>query len=97
MANRRVAVAKMGHARNPGCRCPGQSIPQFRFHIHKGRSRQVQPEHFGQELIGVGCSIKGAGSYAVIGPALVFKHLIPADFSLGKELSGSGLLLVWEP
>ena len=62
--------------------------------MDEGGSRQVYAHHFHHHLVGVGGTVEGTSTRAVVRTHFAFKQGIATDFAFGEKLAGTGFFFI---
>ena len=72
----------------------GQGFAQVGIRVDKGGGRQVYAHHFHHHLVGVGGTVEGTSTRAVVRAHFAFKQGIAADFTFCEKLAGTGFFFI---
>ena len=62
--------------------------------MDEGGGRQVYAHHFHHHLVGVGGTVEGTSTRAVVRAHFAFKQGIATDFTFGEKLAGTGFFFI---
>ena len=72
----------------------GQGFAQVGIWVDKGGGRKVHAHHFHHHLVGVGGTVEGTSTRAVVRAHFAFKQGVAADFTFGEKLAGAGFFFI---
>ena len=72
----------------------GQGFAQVGVWMDEGGGRKVHAHHFHHHLVGVGGTVEGTSTRAVVRAHFAFKQGIATDFTFGEKLAGTGFFFI---
>ena len=76
-----------------GC-VAGQGFTQVGVRVDESGGRKVYTHHFHHHLVGVGGTVEGTSTWAVVRAHFAFKQGIATDFAFGEKLAGAGFFFI---